>query len=83
MTTDKEPFLRIPTNKAIAYRIRELCNAQNITVNSLAAKARVPLSTLYRLLKGKSRNPGIERIERICRTLRIDLHTFFDSMLFR
>jgi transcriptional regulator with XRE-family HTH domain len=82
MATHNENLPRMPANKAIANRIRELCNARNISINSLAAEARVPASTLYSLLNGKSQNPEIVNIERLCRTLCVELYTFFDSSLF-
>ena len=72
----------MPANKAVACRILELCKARNISVNSLAAIARVPWTTLYSIINEKSQSSGIVTIEQLCRALGIDLHTFFDSALF-
>lgn len=68
--------------EAVSKRIIELCNQQNIAVNSLANKAGVSPSTIYSMLNEKSQNPGIVSLQKICDGLDITLRKFFDCDIF-
>jgi transcriptional regulator with XRE-family HTH domain len=70
------------TKEAVAKRIIEICNQQNISVNALGNLAGVSPSTIYSMLNTKSQNPGIVTIKKLCDGLGISLITFFDSELF-
>ncbi len=67
------------TRVAIGNRITELCNEKNITINRLSTIAGVPRSTIKNILYGKSSNPGIITIKKICDGLEISLADFFDT----
>lgn len=68
--------------QAISTRIIELCDEHNITVNKLCTLAGVTQSTVDSILKGKSKNPGICTIKKLCDALNISITCFFDSPLF-
>ena len=71
------------TREAIAKRIEELCEQNNITINGLATQAAVPPSTIKNIIYGVSRNPGIVTIKMLCDGLDISIQDFFDSPLFK
>ncbi len=71
------------TREAIAKRIEELCEQNNITINGLATQAAVPPSTVKNIIYGVSRNPGIVTIKMLCDGLDISIQDFFDSPLFK
>ena len=67
---------------AVAQRIVDLCAERGIAYNYLANQAGIPPMTLYSILDGKSKNPGITNIKAICDALELPLKVFFDSPLF-
>ncbi len=71
--------LRMDTQTAIAQRIIQLCEENGITVNKLATTAGIPRSSIKNILYGKSNNPGIITIKKICDALGICLADFFDT----
>lgn len=70
------------TKEAVAQRIRQLCEERHIAANFLANEAGVPSMTLYSILNGKSRNPGIVTIKMLCDGLGITLREFFSTAEF-
>ena len=70
-------------SKAIAERIKELCNERNISINKLAIMSGLTQSTVQSIICGKSHNPTLLTVVRICDSLNIDLKDFFDSELFK
>ena len=70
------------TREAIAKRIEELCEQNNLTINGLATQAAVPPSTVKNIIYGVSKNPGIITIKMLCDGLDISLLDFFNSPLF-
>ena len=67
------------TRIAIGNRITELCNEKGITINRLSTIAGVPRSTVKNILYGKSNNPGIITLKKICDGLDICLADFFNT----
>lgn len=67
---------------AVAIRIRELCKEKNITVNALSYRSGVTASTIYSMLNGKSQNPGVVSIEKICVGFEIPFKVFFSGSVF-
>lgn len=67
------------TREAIANRIKELINEQNITANKLASISAVPQATIKSILNGESKNPGTVTIKKLCDGLEITLAEFFDT----
>lgn len=68
--------------EAVAKRITELCEINNITINALANISGMPPSTIYSMLNQKSQNPGIVSIKKLCDGFDISVREFFDSELF-
>lgn len=67
------------TREATAARILRLCDEKNISVNRLSYCSAVPRTTIRCILDGKSANPGVVTIKKICDGLGISLIDFFNS----
>lgn len=67
---------------AVSKRIKELCKERNITIGALAYRSAVPPTTVYSFFNGKSKNPGIVTLKKLCDGLGISLREFFDSDIF-
>ena len=61
----------------IAARIVELCKEKGLTINKLADLSGLTQSTLDSIVNGKSRNPQVITIYKICEGLNISLAEFF------
>ena len=64
---------------AIRDRILRLCAERNITINKLATLSALPPSSVKNILYGKSNDPKILTIKKICDGLDMTLTDFFDS----
>lgn len=58
-------------SQAIAKRILNLCDENNISVNKLTLMSGLTKSTLQSIICGKSKNPKVLTIVRICDSLKI------------
>ena len=67
------------TRKTVANRLVMLCEERGMTINHLAELAAVPPSTLKNILYGKSQNPGIVTIKKLCDGLGLTLGEFFST----
>ena len=67
------------TQEAIVKRISHLCEERGISINRLANISGIPRSTVKNIFYGKSCNPGIITIKKICDGLEICLADFFDT----
>ena len=67
---------------AVSYRIVELCNERDITINKLSTICGITQSTLANINSRPNTNFNILTIMRICRGLEIEFKDFFDSPLF-
>jgi transcriptional regulator with XRE-family HTH domain len=61
----------------IANRIIELCKEKGITINKLADLSGLTQSTIDSIVSGKSRNPQVVTLYKICEGLNISLSEFF------
>lgn len=68
---------------AVKYRILQLCGEKEWTINKLAYNAAVPPSSLKGILYGKSKNPGIVTLKKLCDGLGISITEFFDTEVFK
>lgn len=68
---------------AVSKRIIDLCNDKNISINKLAILSGITQSTLQSIICGKSKNPKLLTIIRICDSLNISLSEFFEDDLFK
>lgn len=64
---------------AIRDRILHLCAERDITINKLAALSALPPSSVKNILYGKSKDPKILTIKKMCDGLEITLGDFFSS----
>lgn len=69
-------------SKAISIKILSICDEKDISVNRLASICYLTQSTVQNLITGKSKNPKMLTIIRICEGLEIPLKDFFDDKLF-
>lgn len=68
--------------KAVSEKINKILIEKDITVNKLASISCLTQSTVDSLVNGKSKNPKILTIVRICDGLGITLAEFFNDELF-
>lgn len=68
--------------RAVAYRIKYLCDKNGITINKLATLSGLTQSTVDSIIRGKSQNPQLATIQKICEGLGITLQEFFDDPVF-
>jgi len=70
-------------SEAVAKRILELCEQNNITVNKLSTISGVTQSTVNDIVNHKAKNIGIVTIKKLCDGLDMTITDFFDTDLFR
>ena len=70
------------TYTTVKKRIIFLCGEKNITINKLAAESGIAPSTIKNILYGKSTNPGIVTLKKLCDGLDISLTEFFNTKEF-
>lgn len=61
-----------------AFRIRQLCQKNNITINKLATLAGLKQSTIDNILRGKSKNPKVRTLHKIANVFGLTLSEFLD-----
>lgn len=69
--------------ECVVRRIEELCAQRNISFRHLAYISGMSPSTITNILNGKSKNPGVVTIKKICDGLDITFMDFFDTDYFR
>ena len=69
--------------ECVVRRIEELCAQRNISFRQLAYISGMSPSTITNILNGKSKNPGVVTIKKICDGLEIPFLEFFDTEYFR
>lgn len=67
------------TYTATKNRILQLCGQRNITINKLATVSALPPSSIKNILYGRSSDPRLLTIKKICDGLDITLAEFFDT----
>lgn len=67
------------TYTATKNRILQLCGQRNITINKLAAISALLPSSIKNILYGRSSDPRLLTIKKICDGLEITLAEFFDT----
>lgn len=68
--------------QATARRILELCKEKEITINKISIMSGVTQSTVNDIITGKTKNPGICTIKKLCDGIEISIQEFFESELF-
>ena len=67
------------TVSAIKIRIQCLCEERHITINKLATLSALSPSSVKSILYGRSKDPKILTIKKLCDGLDITLYDFFNS----
>ncbi|MBU5627083.1 helix-turn-helix transcriptional regulator [Oscillibacter sp. MSJ-2] len=67
------------TITVVRNRILELCGERDITINHLANLSGLPPSSIKNILYGKSQNPKLVTIKKICDGLGRTLREFFST----
>ncbi len=67
------------TITAVKNRVLELCGEYNISINKLAYIWALPPSSVKNIIYGKSQNPKLLTIKKICDGLEISLAEFFNT----
>ncbi len=67
------------TVAAVKYRILQLCEERNLSINKLSTLCALPPSSIKNILNGKSQNPKLLTIKIICDGLDITLGEFFST----
>ncbi|WHQ54544.1 helix-turn-helix transcriptional regulator [Lactiplantibacillus plantarum] len=62
----------------ISEHLMELITQQNLTINRVATLAGLNQSTVNAMFEGRSKRPTITTIRKVCGTLGISVHDFFD-----
>ena len=68
--------------EAIAIRVQELLDINNITAYMLFKKGGIPRSTTSDILNVKKQKVSTDYVYNVCATLNISLKEFFDSEIF-
>jgi len=68
--------------EAMSEKINKILREKDITINKLASISCLTQSTVDSLVNGKSKNPKLLTIIRICDGLGMTLSEFFDDELF-
>lgn len=69
-------------DKAVSEKINKILIERNLTVNKLATISCLTQSTVESLVNGRSKNPKLLTIMKICDGLNISLDEFFDDEIF-
>ena len=69
-------------NEAIKTKINKLLYERNMSVNKLSTNAGLMQSTVDSILNGRSKNPTMVTICKICEGFDIPLSEFFDDKVF-
>jgi len=67
------------TISAVRDRILRLCAERNITINKLATLSALPPSSVKNILYGKSNDPKLLTLKKLCDGLDITLGEFFST----
>jgi len=67
------------TVAAIRNRILQLSNEHDLTINKLATLSALPPSSVKNILYGKSKDPKILTIKKLCDGLDMTLSQFFST----
>ena len=71
------------TYETVKIRLLMLCEEKRMSIHKLATESAVAPSTIKNILYGKSKNPGIATIKKLCDGLGITITEFFDTDVFR
>ena len=82
MTYTIKLVVDVKVHKAVSEKLTKIMIERNLSVNKLASISCLTQSTVDSLVNGKSKNPKLLTIVRICDGLNIKLSDFFEDKLF-
>ncbi|MBD5154377.1 MAG: helix-turn-helix transcriptional regulator [Oscillibacter sp.] len=62
----------------IANRIAHLCKERNYSINMLAKMSNMGQSTIDNIMRGSSKNPGVQTLHKIALTFNMTVAEFLD-----
>ena len=69
-------------NEAIVTRIREICEQKNLNICDASLKGGMSPSSIYDLIKGRTKCSKVITVKRFCEGAGISLCEFFDREYF-
>jgi len=72
-------MILMSTISAVQARILRLCNERDWAINKLATESAVPPSSVKNILYGKSKDPRLTTIKKLCDGFGITLGEFFST----
>ncbi len=82
MTYTIKLVVDVKVHKAVSEKLTKIMIERDLSVNKLASISCLTQSTVDSLVNGKSKNPKLLTIVRICDGLNIKLSDFFEDKLF-
>ncbi|HIQ76791.1 MAG TPA: helix-turn-helix transcriptional regulator [Candidatus Faecousia excrementipullorum] len=68
--------------EAVRYRILQLCEERNLSVNKLSSISGVTQSTVNNIISGRNHSTTVSTLQKLCDGLGITIQNFFQSDLF-
>lgn len=68
--------------EAVRYRILQLCEERNLSVNKLSSISGVIQSTVNNIISGRNHSTTVSTLQKLCDGLGITIQDFFRSDLF-
>ena len=68
--------------EAVRYRILQLCEERNLSVNKLSSISGVTQSTVNNIISGRNHGTTVSTLQKLCDGLGITIQDFFQSDLF-
>lgn len=68
--------------EAVRYRILQLCEERNLSVNKLCSISGVTQSTVNNIISGRNNSTTVSTLQKLCDGLGITIQNFFQSDLF-
>lgn len=74
--------MTVTLGDAVRFRILELCEQNNLSINKLCTISGVTQSTVNNIISGRNNSTTISTIKKLCDGLGITIPAFFNSELF-
>lgn len=69
--------------EASAQRIQDFCSERKLTINKLSLICGIRQCSIGNIVYGRSKNPMVSTIKKVCDGLGITLAEFFDNSVFK
>ena len=75
-------MIHITIGEAVKFRIFELCDERQISINKLCNISGVTQSTINNVVNGRNKSMTVSTVKKLCDGLEITVKDFFESELF-